>query len=122
MKTTGFILAIGLLITASASVKAQTQKELKPDSVRIGYNLSQKILNDTLKLENPFAKNNLQSPSFRYHFPKQEQRLAQNYRFGNAYTPTYKMPIVKPNFNSKMPVAKPDSSVHYFIQIIKTGK
>ena len=120
MKTAGFILAIGLLITAS--VTAQTKQELKSDSVRIGYNLSQKILNDTLKLENPFAENNLQSPLLRYRFPRREQNLAENYRFGKAYQPTDKMPIARPDFNSKMPVARPDSSVHYFIQILKIGK
>lgn len=119
MKTEGFILAIGLLI--SVSLTAQTKQELSADSVRIGYNLSQKMLSDTLRLENPFTENNLQSHSFRYRFPKPEQNLAQIYRFGKAYQPTDKMPIARPDFNSKMPVVKPDSSVHYFIQIIKIG-
>lgn len=120
MKTRGFILATCLLIAASLS--AQTKQELKPDSVKIGFNLSQKILDDTLKLENPFNEKNIQLPSFRYQFPKKEQDLAQNFRFGKAYSPTYKMQIVRPNFKSNMPVAKPDSSVHYFIQIKKIGK
>jgi hypothetical protein len=121
MKTAEFVLAIGLLI--SSSVSAQTKSDQKPDSIKIGYQLSQHALDDTLKLVNPFNEKNIHSPSFRYEFPKKDQNLAQNYRFGKAYTPTsYKMPIVKPNFNSNMPVAKPDSSVHYFIQIIKIGK
>jgi len=120
MKTTAFILAICSL--TSISLSAQTKQELKPDSVRIGYNLSQKILSDTLKLENPFTENSLQSPSFRYRLPKQELNLAENYGFGKACQPTDKMPILRPDFNSKMPVAKPDSSVHYFIQIKKIGK
>lgn len=117
MKTAVFILAIGFLITASVS--AQTKQDQKPDSIKIGYRLSQNALNDTLKLVNPFNEKNVQSPSFRYQFPKKDQNLAQNYRFGKAYTPTYKMPIVKPNFKSNMPVAKPDASVHYFIQVQK---
>lgn len=120
MKTAGFILAIGVLISTSAL--AQTKSDQKPDSVRIGYNLSQKILSDTLKLENPFTENNLQSHSFRYRFPKREQNLAQNNHFGKAYNSPYKMPIVRPDFNSRMPVARPDSSVHYFIQVIKIEK
>ena len=115
MKTAVFILAIGFLITASVS--AQTKLDQKPDSIKIGYRLSQNTLNDTLKLVNPFNEKNVQLPSFRYQFPKKDQNLAQNYRFGKAYTSTYKMPIVKPNFKSNMPVAKPDSSVHYFIQV-----
>jgi hypothetical protein len=116
MKTAVLALVGCLLITVSLS--AQT----KPDSIKIGYRQLQNTLNDTLKLVNPFYEKNVQSLSFKYQFPKKDQNLAQNYRFGKACTPTYKMPIVKPDFDSKMPVAKPDTSVHYFLQIIKTGK
>ena len=121
MKTTGFILAIGLLITASASVKAQTQKELKPDSVRIGYNLSQKILNDTLKLENPVQANKLQYRKFNYELPMQKLNFTGSYGFSTPHTPD-NMPVTRLNIESNMPVLRPDPSVHYFIQTKKIGE
>lgn len=118
MKTAGFVFITCLLITFSVS--AQTNLALKPGSVKFGYNSFQKSLTDTLKLENPFNENKLQSPSFRYRFPRREQNFAQNFRFANPYRSNFKMPVIRPSIKSNMPVAKPDSSVHYFIQILKT--
>ena len=60
MKTAVFILAIGFLITASVS--AQTKQDQKPDSIKIGYQLSQNVLNDSLILVNPFNEKNVQLP------------------------------------------------------------
>lgn len=59
MKTASFILSVCLLL--SYSLSAQIKTESKSDSIKIGYALGQKILNDTLKLENPFKENNFQS-------------------------------------------------------------
>ncbi len=118
MKAEAFIISVFLFL--SHSLSAQIKIESKSDSIKIGYALGQKILNDTLKLENPFKENNVQS-LYKNSFSKTGQNLAQNYHWGYRY-PNYKMPIAKPNFKSNMPVAKPDSSSLYFIQIKKTGK
>ena len=121
MKTAGFTLMCCLLITLSLS--AQTKREQKSDSNKIEYNLFQHALNDTLKLDNPFSENRFQAPSRKYTFPPQSQNLALNYRIGRPYTgQTFRMPILRPEFKSKMPVMKPDSTIQYFLKVQKIDR
>lgn len=109
MKTALLILAGCLLMTISLS--AQTRQEAKTDSIKAGYNSFQHVLNDTLKLTNPFAENQFQAPARKYNFSRQNLNIALN---SNS---TFRMPVYRPEFKSKMPVKRPDPSVHYFLQI-----
>ncbi len=63
MKRKALILAIFALI--SHSLSAQSIQELKSDSIKIGFNFYQQILNDTLKLNVPPEGENRQ-----FHFRK----------------------------------------------------
>lgn len=121
MKISGFILLGCLLISLSAS--AQTKTKLQPESLKIGNNLFQHVLSDTLKLDNPFSENKFKSPARKYTFPRQSQNLASNFRIGQPYTDqNFRMPILRPEFKSEMPVMKPDSTIHYFLKVQKIGK
>ena len=111
MKTALFILAGCLLTTITLS--AQTRQETKIDSIKAGYNSFQHLLNDTLKLTNPFAETQFQAPARKYNFPRQNQNMALN---SNS---TFRMPVYRPEFKLNMPVKEPDPSVHYFLQIKK---
>lgn len=109
MKTALFILAGCLLTTITLS--AQTRQETKIDSIKAGYNSFQHLLNDTLKLTNPFAETQFQAPAQKYNFPRQNQNMALN---SNS---SFRMPVYRPEFKPKMPVKQTDPSVHYFLQI-----
>jgi len=119
MKLKVFILAIFALITYSLS--AQSKQYPKSDSIKIGFNSYQQILNDTLKLSVPSESENRQ-----FLFPKNElqnQNLAQfDAQRSIISDPQFRMPILKPGFKSEMPVMRPDSSVHFFLRIKKIGK
>ena len=115
MKITVFILAIFALISHSLSAQS------KSDSVKIGFNSYQQILNDTLKLNVPPEGENRQ-----FSFQKNElqnQNLAQfDGQRSIVSDQQFRMPILNPGFKSEMPVLKPDSSVHFFLRIKKIGK
>lgn len=111
MKTALFILAGCLLTTITLS--AQTRQHTKTDSIKTGHNSFQHILNDTLKLSNPFSENQFQAPLRKYNFSGQNHNMALN---SNS---SFRMPVYRPEFKSKMPIKEPDPSVHYFLQIKK---
>jgi len=119
MKRTIFILAIFALI--SHSLSAQSKQDSKSDSIKIGFNSYQQILNDTLKLSVPpegknrqflFQKNELQNQDLA-QFDGQRSIISDR---------QFRMPILKPGFKSEMPVMRPDSSVQFFLRIHKIGK
>jgi hypothetical protein len=111
MKTTGFLFIICLLM--SATISAQTSLNLKPDSGKIQIELNTRIF----KFENippsysPNAKNLILN-----------QNLALMPQKRNYADPNFRMPVIKPEFQSNMPVMKPDSSVHYHLLIQKIRK
>lgn len=111
MKTALFILAGCFLTTITLS--AQTRQETKTDSIKTSYNSFQHVLTDTLKLSNPFSENQFQSPLRKYNFSGQNQNMALNTNY------SFRMPVYRPEFKPKMPVKRPDPSVHYFLQIKK---
>ncbi len=116
MKTSVFILVICTLI--SLSVSAQTKPESKSDSVKIGFNSYQHTLNDTLKLDNPFLENNLQLPYLKNKESGSNLNLALIPRYGHGFTKSnLEMPVYNPNFRSKMPIMKTDSTIHYSMPI-----
>jgi len=116
MKTSVFILIVCTLI--SVSISAQTNPESKSDSVKIWSNSYQRTLNDTLKLDNPFVENNLQLPYLKNKQPGSNLNLALIPRIGQGFTKSnLGMPVYNPNFRSKMPVIKPDSTIHYSMPI-----
>jgi len=116
MKTSVFILVICTLI--SLSVSAQTKPESKSDSVKIGSNSFQHTLNDTLKLDNPFIENNLQLPYQKNKQFSSNLNLALIPRYGHGFTKSnFGMPVYNPNFRSKMPIMKPDPTIHYHMPI-----
>lgn len=119
MKLKVFILAIFALITYSLS--AQSKQDSKSDSIKIGLNSYQQILNDTLKLSVPSEIKNRQ-----FLFQKNElqnQNLAQVNGQGSIISDQqFRMPILKPGLKLEMPVMKPDSTVHFFLRIKKIGK
>ena len=117
MKPMGFIFVVCALFTLSLS--AQT----KPDSIKIGFNSYQHILNDTLKLGFPHEEDNLQLSFLKNKFPCPNQNLAQINESGQIVNGEhFRMPVLKPDFRSNMPVMKPDSTIHYHLLIKKIGK
>ena len=120
MKTIGFILLIGALI--GLSVSAQTKKEFKFNSFKKGINSFQPDFGDSLKLGNPFGENNIQLPSQKKKFPIQNQSLARTDSWQTLSDPYFRMPVFKPEYQSNMPVMKPDTSVHYHLLIQKFRK
>lgn len=114
MKTSGLMLLICTLIFNSLSA------QLKPDSLKTGINSFQHILNDTLKLGNPLVENNFQTPYLKnkQFAPKQNLTLIPGNR--HRYTQwNMEMPVFNPEFYSKMPILKPDSTVRYNMPIKK---
>ena len=119
MKRTVFILAIFALI--SHSLSAQLKQESKSDSIKIGFNAYQQILNDTLKLSVPAEVENRQ-----FLFQKDERQNQYLVQI-NGQRPTisdrqFRMPVLKPTFKSEMPVMRPDSTVQFFLRIKKIGE
>jgi len=120
MKTIGFILLIGALI--GLSVSAQTKKEFKLNSFKKGIDSFQPNFGDSLKLGNPFGENNIQFPPQKKKFPIQNQSLARTDSWQTLSDPYFRMPVFKPEYQSNMPVMKPDTSVHYHLLIQKFRK
>lgn len=118
MKTFGFAILIVFLI--ADSLPAQTKLNIKTDTVAKGIdtlNFSQ--FQNYLKSDSPDTKrpellfpnsSQLQKNPNLAHRPKQKFFRDQNYN----------MPVIKPHFQSKMPVMKPDSTTHFHL-LIKRG-
>jgi hypothetical protein len=116
MKTLVFIFIVCILI--SLSISAQTKPESKSDSAKNGSSSFQHTLNDTLKLDNPFVENNLQLPYLKNKQSGSNLNLALIPRNGNGFTKSnLEMPVYNPNFRSKMPIMKPDSTIKYHMPI-----
>jgi hypothetical protein len=114
----GFILLMSTIICHSVS--AQTKKEFKPDSLKIGFGIFQPNFDDSLKLGNSLGANDLQLPFQKDKFPRQNQNLAQVESYNqNLSDSHFRMPVLKPEYQSNMPVMKPDSLVHYHLLIKK---
>lgn len=118
MKPLG-ILCAGLIFL---STMLTAQNTVKTDSIN--------QVNDTLNLQSDhnhlksqkqaeIKQPELLSPGFRK--PQSNYPFAyiphRNSRYLN--NPNYRMPIAKPYFESKMPVMKPDSTIHFHLQIKK---
>ena len=119
MKTLRSILILVLLVSVSAS--AQPKFNLKTDSLVIANDTILTKHQSQLKIDNLFGNEN-----HRFVFPKNKsQQLNPNLAFvpNNRQRfesdPNFKMPVLKPNYQSKMPVMKPDSSIHYYLLIKK---
>lgn len=119
MKTIRFILILVSLISVSAV--AQTKLNIKTDSlVKSNDTILTKHQNQ-LKIDNLFGNENHR---FIYPGNKSWQRnpnlaFVPNNRHRFESDPNFKMPVLKPNYQSKMPVMKPDSSIHYHLLIKK---
>ena len=121
MKTIGITFVICALF--SLALPAQTKQKFKPDSFKIGFDSFQRNFGDSLKIGNPFGANDLQFPFQKNQFPRQNQNFAQIGSNKQMLSDSYfRMPVLKPEFKSKMPVMKPDSSVHYHLLIKKIRK
>ena len=121
MKTIGINFVICVLF--SLSLPAQTKQEFKPDPFKIGFDSFQHNFGDTLKTGNAFGANDLQFPFQKDKFPRQNQNFARNGSNKQMHSDShFRMPVFKPEFQSNMPVLKPDSSVHYHLLIYKIEK
>jgi len=122
MKTVGFILCIGVFFVLSAS--AQTQKEFKPDSLKIDFDsFHPNNFGDSLKLGNSMGNNNLQLQFQSNKLPRQNQNLAQIESYNqNLSDSHFRMPVLKLEYQSNMPIIKPDTSIHYHLLIKKISK
>jgi hypothetical protein len=119
MKTTLFILIFFLL--SSYSLSAQIITRIGTGPINSEHYFSRKLLNDTLKLENPVEENKLQSRKFNHELPMQKRDLTGSYDLSTPHTQD-NMPVARLGIESKMPVLRPDPSVHYFIQTKKIGE
>ena len=111
MKTAGFIFVVCLLL--SLTLSAQTTLELKPDSTKIQIDPNTKVL----KFGNTPTNYSLNNKSINLN-----QNLALSLHQQNFADPYFRMPVVKPKFQSNMPVMKPDSSIHFHLLIQKIRK
>lgn len=115
MKT--ILLAAILIIGYTMTVFAQPQSFADPDSGTRKLKLGKPGIagiNDLLtkgKLDVPFSTNNL-------HFQDSKDKEV---KMGKAAEGNYMaqggMPVYKPRGSFSMPVVKPDSSIHFFMQI-----
>ena len=117
MKTAIFALVVVLLISVSA--KAQTRLNSKTDFQVINNDTILPKFQNQLKLNSPFGNEN-----YGFVLPGSNQfKLNQNLAFipnqrPRIYAdPNFKMPIIKPSFQSNMPVMKPDSTVRFHLRI-----
>jgi len=111
MKRIGFLSVICLLM--SVALSAQTHLNLKPDSGKIQIDPKTQVF----KFENTPPNYSLKNKSFNLN-----QNLALMPQKRNYADPNFRMPIVKPEFQSNMPVMKPDSSIHFHLLIQKIRK
>ena len=114
-------LALIVLILISISATAQTKLNLRTDSLVITNDTVLSKFQNQLILKNPFGSEN-----HRFFLPGNKPfQMNQNLAFipqqkPSVYAdPNFKMPILKPSVHSKMPVMKPDSSIHYHLLIKK---
>jgi len=114
-----------LILTILGQLSAQNPIKLKADSAGIPSNaLPAKPFDDSLKLLNPFVheprlKIMPNSGSYRLN---PNMAMIPNSRPPFLRAPGKRMPVMVPQFRSKMPVLKPDSTIHYYLLIKRIGK
>ena len=108
MKTAGFLFVVCLLL--SPALSAQTNLVSKPDSAKIQIDANAK----GFVFDNTLPAYSLNNKSFNLN-----QNLALSPHQRNFVDPNYRMPVLNPDFQSNMPVMKPDSLVHYHLLIKK---
>ncbi len=113
------IICLLLSISFSSFGQIKTQQELLPDNYFSEQLKSQRIP-DSFKISPEFQKE-IPSLKFDFSYPlpeKQENEMKTERRFLNDNTTYFssRMPVLQGDFYSNMPIAVPDSSVHYFIQ------
>lgn len=119
MKPLG-ILCAGLIFLSTMLTAQNTVKTDSINQVNNTLNLQSKINHQKSQKQDEIKQPELLSPDFRkplsnYPFayiPQGNSRYLNN-------TLNYLMPIAKPYFESKMPVMKPDSTIHFHLQMKK---
>lgn len=117
MKIKAILLIFGLI--AAVHLSAQSTK-LAPDSLQIvPDSLNKPLLQPELKLKIPQTKE-YSVPQNQYFLKRKPGESLALKSDSNALfrpVPNYRMPVARPKFQSKMPVMKPDTSIHYHLQI-----
>lgn len=113
-----------ILILISVSVKAQIKLNSNIDSLVINHDSIHFKFQNQLKLNNPFRNEDRSFvlPGSKQFKLNQNLAVIPNQRARIYADPNFKMPIIKPTFQSNMPVMKPDSSIHYHLRIQKISK
>lgn len=119
---TRFVVLVGIMLIG-VSLSAQNNSDSKPGKVKSGQFPELRIFGDSLNLNVPFNADKYQSPLLKNGYRRQSRYVAINEPLKKSgFSNIDKMPIVKPGFTPRMPVARPDSSVVYFLGIQKIGK
>ena len=120
MKTKTILLILGLIATLQLS--AQQKNSPPTDSLQIVHDsLNQPLSKQELNLQTPRARE-YTFPQNKYFLKRKpgESLALQNDSNGLFRAiPKYRMPVVRPKYHSKMPVMKPDSTIHYHLLIKK---
>jgi hypothetical protein len=120
MKTKAILLILGLFI--AVHVSAQTHLKPKADSLFVDpYSLKRLLPQKEFKLKIPQAKE-YSVPQNKYFLKRKPGESLALKNDSNALfhaIPNYRMPVYRPKYQSKMPVMKPDSTIHYHLQIKK---
>jgi hypothetical protein len=117
MKSISLIFIVGLL--SSSLVSAQNQFKLKTDSIDLEKDIMcSRLLQEPLKLNLPTEKkqNSTGKPNQQLLSANQKLIHSPGFKHPDKGDFPYRMPVLKPQFQSKMPVMKPDSTIHFFIQ------
>lgn len=121
MKTSGIILAvligISTMLSAQTTVKNDSVKQEAADTLNLQSNSTQLKIQNQNEIEQPklFQPDDSKKPT-NYpfaHVPRRNSRYLNNSK--------YRMPIVKPDFETNMPVMKPDTTIHFHLRIKKIG-
>lgn len=121
MKTFGFTILIILLI--SCALPAQTNLNFQADSVAKAIDTLNFIpFENDLKLSDlPIAKRPKQLfPGSNQFHPNPNLALVPKQKFFRDHN--YNMPVIKPPFQSNMPVMKPDSTIHFHLLIKRSSE
>jgi hypothetical protein len=120
MKTAAFLLIAGLMV--SGTISAQTKLFVKPDSLRFKFDTTHVHFQNHMNLNNPYGNEKLQLvfPNKQIQVPN--LAVVPNQKPLRYADPNFRMPVANPGFQSNMPVMKPDSTIHYHLQIKKIGK
>lgn len=112
------IISLLLSISFSSFGQSKIQQELLPDNY-FSEQLENQRIPDSFKISPEFQKE-IPSLKFDFSYPLpeiQENEVETKNLLLNDRTTYFssRMPVVKGDFHSNMPIAVPDSSVHYYI-------